>query len=93
MTTMLAAPKLDTLRPQERVSLAGAILAAETVRAGVSPVYRCVIVSARTEIDLLFLGHATIAGLAVGTCCTAAGTLTAHHGRLAIWNPRYRIQP
>jgi RecG-like helicase len=96
MTTLLAPfspPRLDTLRPQERVSLAGTIYETETVRAGVSPVYRCVLTGAHGEVDLLFLGRASIAGLTVGTRCTAAGTVTDHHGRLAVWNPRYQVRP
>jgi RecG-like helicase len=93
MTTLLAAPRLDGLRPQERVSLTGTIRAAETVRAGASPVYRCVLTGAHGEVDLLFLGRAVIAGLTAGTRCTAAGTVAVHRGRLAVWNPRYQVRP
>jgi hypothetical protein len=93
MTTLLAAPRLGHLRPQERVSLAGTIGETGTVRAGLSPVYRCVLIGAHGEVDLLFLGHATIAGLVPGTRCTAAGTVTVRHGRLAVWNPRYQVRP
>jgi hypothetical protein len=93
MTAVLATPRLDALRPQERVSLTGIITAAETTRAGLSPVYRCVLTGAHGELDLLFLGHAEIAGLTVGIRCTAAGTVTVHCGRLAVWNPRYQVRP
>jgi hypothetical protein len=93
MTTTLPAPRLAGLRPQERVSLGGTIYETETIRAGVSPVYRCVLAGARGEVDLLFLGRATIAGLTIGTRCTVAGTVAVHYGRLAIWNPRYQVRP
>ena len=90
---MLAAPRLDGLRPQERVSLAGMIREAGTGSAGGSPVYRCVLAYAGGELDLLFLGRATIAGLIVGTRCTVQGTVTVRCGRLAVWNPRYEVAP
>jgi RecG-like helicase len=93
MTTLLAVPRLDGLRPQQRASVAGTISKAETVSAGLSPVYRCVLTGAHGELDLLFLGRATIAGLTVGTRCTAAGTVAVHRGRLAVWNPRYQVRP
>jgi hypothetical protein len=81
------------VRPQERVSLAGTIRATETVRAGHSPVYRCVLACDGGEVDLLFLGRVTIAGLTAGTRCTAAGTVAVYRDRLAVWNPRYQVRP
>jgi len=93
MTATLAPADLGSVRPQERVSLTGMILATETIRVGGSPVYRCVLATAETEIDLLFLGRATITGLTVGTRCSVQGTVALHHGRLAVWNPRYRVWP
>jgi hypothetical protein len=90
---MLAAPRLDNLRPQERVSLAGTIRTAETVTVGLSPVYRCVLIGAHGELDLLFLGRVTIAGLTVGTRCSIEGTVAVHRGRPAVWNPRYQVLP
>ena len=93
MTTLLAAPRLDGLRPQQRVSVAGTISKAETASAGLSPVYRCVLSYDGGELDLLFLGRATIAGLTPRTRCTAAGTVAVHRGRLAVWNPRYQVRP
>jgi RecG-like helicase len=93
MTTLLAAPQMTGLRPQEHVSVAGTISKAETVSAGLSPVYRCVLSYDGGELDLLFLGRAVIAGLTAGTRCTAAGTVAVHRGRLAVWNPRYQVRP
>jgi|HubBroStandDraft_4_1064222.scaffolds.fasta_scaffold184019_3 ApbE superfamily uncharacterized protein (UPF0280 family) len=93
MTALLAAPQTGGLRPQQRASVAGTISAAETVSAGLSPVYRCVLSYDGGELDLLFLGRAVIAGLTVGTRCTAAGTVAVRRGRLAVWNPRYEVRP
>ena len=88
-----AVPRADGLRPQERASLSGTIAAADCISAGLSAVCRCVLTGAHGELDLLFLGRASIAGLTVGIRCTAAGTVTVHCGRLAIWNPRYQVRP
>jgi hypothetical protein len=93
MTALLTAPRLDILRPQERVSLTGTIWSTETVSAGPSPVYRCVLIGAYGELDLLFLGRATIAGLTVGTRCSIEGTVAVYCARLAVWNPRYLLEP
>ena len=93
MTALLAAPQMDGLRPQQRASVAGTISEAETVSAGLSPVYRCVLSYGGGELDLLFLGRATIAGLTAGTRCTVQGTIAVHCGRLAVWNPRYQVRP
>jgi hypothetical protein len=93
MTATLAPADLDRVRPRERVSLAGMILATGTIRVGGSPVCRCVLAAAEGELDLLFLGRATIAGLTAGTRCSVQGTVALHHGRLAVWNPRYQVWP
>jgi len=93
MTALLAAPQMDGLRPQQRASVAGTISEAETVSAGLSPVYRCVFSFDGGELDLLFLGRATIAGLNAGTRCSIEGTVAVHRGRLAVWNPRYQVRP
>lgn len=86
-------PRLAGPRPRERVILSGTIDETGTIRAGPSPVYRCVLTGAHGEVDLLFLGRATIAGLTVGIRCRIEGTVTVYHGRLAVWNPRYQVRP
>lgn len=93
MTALLAAPQMDGLRPQQRASVVGTISAAETLSAGLSPVYRCVLSYDGGELDLLFLGRAMIAGLTAGTRCMVQGTIAVHCGRLAVWNPRYQVRP
>jgi hypothetical protein len=98
MTAQLTLDRTDFVRPQrirprERVSVTGTIQEAGTVRVGVSPVYRCVLAYDGGELDLLFLGRATIAGLTAGIRCSIEGTVTVHRGRLAVWNPRYQVRP
>ena len=65
----------------------------ETVTAGGSPVYRCALADGSGDLDVLFLGRATVAGLTVGTRCRLQGTVTRRGGRLAVWNPRYQLEP
>ena len=93
MTAQLALPRTEPVRPQERVSLTGTILTVGTISVGLSPVCRCVLVYEGGELDLLFLGRATIAGLTPGIRCTVQGTVAVHRGRLAVWNPRYQVRP
>jgi hypothetical protein len=91
--TLLGPVRVRHMRPQERVRLTGTICETGTVRAGDSPVYRCVLADEWGELDLLFLGRATIAGLTPGIRCRIQGTVTVHHGRFAVWNPRYQVEP
>ena len=93
MTAQLVRALIERGRPQERISLAGTIREVGTVRVGGSPVYRCVFSFDGGELDLLFLGRATIAGLNAGTQCSIEGTVAVHRGRLAVWNPRYQVRP
>jgi len=91
--TLLAPVRVRHMRPQERVRLTGTIREAGTVRAGDSPVYRCVLAGGWGELDLLFLGRGTIAGLIVGTRCSIQGTVAVRRGRRVVWNPRYQVEP
>jgi hypothetical protein len=93
MTTVLAPAARVLARPQERVSLEGTIQEAETIRVGISPAYRCVLACDGGELDLLFLGRATIAGLTAGIRCSIQGTTIVRQDRLAVWNPRYQVRP
>jgi len=90
--TTISTPTIRLI-PGERVSLTGVIRDTSTVSLGASPVYRCVLASSGGDVDLLFLGRGTIAGITVGTRCVIQGTVVIHCGRLAVWNPRYRLLP
>src|SRR5262249_18169834 len=41
--------------------------------------------------DLLFLGRAAVRGIETGVRCAVEGRAVAWDGRLAIWNPWYRL--
>jgi CheY-like chemotaxis protein len=85
--------RIADVRPRTHVTLAGTIQATETLTAGSSPLYRCVLADSTGECDLLFLGRSRVGGLTPGTCCRAEGRATVRSGRLALWNPRYAAGP
>jgi CheY-like chemotaxis protein len=85
--------RIADARARQQVTLAGTIRATETVTAGSSPLYRCVLADGTGEADLLFLGRSQVGGLTAGTCCRAEGGATVRRGRLAVWNPRYQAGP
>ena len=87
------AVRIADARARQRVTLAGTICATETVTAGSSPLYRCVLADGTGEADLLFLGRPRVGGLTAGTRCRAEGRAAVRHGRLALWNPRYAAGP
>src|SRR5260370_2914606 len=89
----LGTGRIADAHPQDRIALAGVIRETETVTAGGSPVYRCVLAGGSGDLDVLFLGRATVAGLTVGTRGRIQGTVTRRGGRLAVWNPRYQLEP
>ncbi len=88
-----AVSRIADARVQTRVSLSGTISSAGLLTLGSSPVYRCRFGDGSGELDLLFLGHAAVAGLAAGSRCSVQGMATMRRGRLVIWNPRYRLEP
>jgi CheY-like chemotaxis protein len=85
--------RIADARVRTHVTLVGTIRATETVTAGSSPLYRCVLADGTGAADLLFLGRSRVGGLAAGTCCRAEGRATVRRGRLALWNPRYQAGP
>ena len=89
----LAATRITDVRGQDRVTLAGTIISAQVITVGSSIAYRCVLADGTGELDLLFLGRPAIAGLAAGAQCSIEGVVTERGGRLAVWNPRYQVQP
>jgi two-component system, OmpR family, sensor histidine kinase KdpD len=82
---------ISDVRGQDRVRVTGTIISAQVTAVGSSSAYRCVLADGTGELDLLFLGRAAIAGLAVGTRCSIQGVVTTRGGRLAVWNPRYQV--
>ena len=53
----------------------------------------CTVVDDTGGIEVVFLGRSSINGLRLGTRLRAEGRVGAHHGRLAILNPRYELRP
>jgi nucleotide-binding universal stress UspA family protein len=95
MTTceLMGATRITDVRVQDRVKVTGTIISSQTTAIGSGLGYRCVLADGSGQLDLLFLGRAVIAGLAVGTRCRVEGVAAARGGRLAVWNPRYEVQP
>jgi CheY-like chemotaxis protein len=75
------------------VDVSGLIIAARTISVGGSPTYRCLLCDGTGTIDLLFLGRPSVRGLEAGRRCSARGMAATFRGRLAIWNPRYMLEP
>jgi two-component system, OmpR family, sensor histidine kinase KdpD len=95
MTTceLTRAPRITDVRVQDRVKVTGTIISAQTTAIGSGLGYRCVLADGTGQLDLLFLGRAAVAGLAAGTRCSIEGVAAARGDRLAVWNPRYEVQP
>jgi two-component system, OmpR family, sensor histidine kinase KdpD len=87
------AARISDVRGRGRIRVTGTIISAQTTSVGSSLAYRCVLADGTGELDLLFLGRAAIAGLTAGIRCSVEGAVTAREGRLAVWNPRYQVQP
>jgi hypothetical protein len=82
----------DAIR-RGRIVVTGTIVDVDTVeREGVTS-SRCVLDDGTGQLDLLFLGQREVAGLSIGTGCTAEGTAQTYHHRLVVWNPLYRLEP
>jgi hypothetical protein len=95
MTTceLTRATGISDVRGRDRVRVTGTIISAQTTAIGSSLAYRCVLADGAGELDLLFLGRAAIAGLTPGIRCSIEGVVTERGGQLAVWNPRYEVQP
>jgi hypothetical protein len=81
------------VRPQSRVALAGMIRSTGTVIVGNGVAYHFKLVDGSGEIDVLFLGRRSVPGLLPGTRVLVEGRVGSHDCKLALWNPRYQIEP
>jgi two-component system sensor histidine kinase KdpD len=73
-----------------RVVVTGTVRSAETITIDGSPSYRCAIDDGTGELDVLFVGRSSVAGVRVGARCRVEGT--AQPGRTVLWNPLYRLE-
>jgi hypothetical protein len=84
---------IASLRPQSRVAVHGMIRSVGTVVVGRGNAYHFTLVDGSGELDVLFLGQTDVAGLQPSARIIAEGTLGSYNGKLALWNPRYAIDP
>jgi CheY-like chemotaxis protein len=85
--------RIATVRVQSRVTVTGVIRSVSTESIAGSPAVRCVLADGSGQIDMLFLGRESVAGLVPGRRCTAIGRACVHRGRMVIWNPGYELEP
>jgi CheY-like chemotaxis protein len=85
--------RIATVRVQSRVTVTGVIRSVSTESIAASPAVRCVLADGSGQIDMLFLGRESVAGLVPGRRCTATGRACVHRGRMVIWNPGYELEP
>jgi hypothetical protein len=75
------------------VIVSGMIRSTGTVLVGSGPAFHFTLVDGSGELDVLFLGWRCIPGLLPGARITVEGRVGTHDCKLALWNPRYRIEP
>jgi CheY-like chemotaxis protein len=85
--------RIATVRVQSRVTVTGVIRSVSKESIAGSPAVRCVLADGSGQIDMLFLGRESVAGLVPGRRCTAIGRACVHRGRMVIWNPGYELEP
>jgi hypothetical protein len=84
---------IGDLRLQSRAAVLGMIRSAGTVTLGTGLAYHFTLVDGSGELDVLFLGRSDMPGLQPSTRIIAEGTVGSYGGKLALWNPRYAIEP
>ena len=86
------ARQVRDVRPRTRLVVTGTICDTEEVRIGGGTAYRVALDDGTGELDLLFLGRRTVAGLVVGACFSVEGTAQLKSGRCVVWNPLYKLE-
>jgi hypothetical protein len=81
------------LRLQSRVVITGMIRSAGTVTVRTGLAFHFTLVDGSGELDVLFPGQTRLPRLQPGARITVEGTVGAYDCKLALWNPRYRIEP
>jgi hypothetical protein len=87
------ADRISDARAQVRLSVTAIIRTTETITVGSSPAYRCELSDGSGEINLIFLGRATVPGFHAGRYCVAEGMVGTYGGMLTMWNPKYQLMP
>lgn len=82
---------IASVRLRQRVRIAGRIHAVRVRTRASMPTLECVVGDGTGSIAVVFLGRRNVPGIEVGTRIVVEGTVSEHHGRLAILNPDYEI--
>jgi len=88
-----ATTPIISIRPRSRVVITGMIRSTGTVTVGSGLAFHFTLVDGSGELDVLFLGRPTVGGLLPGIRLTVEGRVGTYDCKLALWNPRYRIEP
>jgi hypothetical protein len=91
------APGVDGVTPiagvrwRERVTVAGTIATVRMDPSAGTWLLECVLEDGTGALSLVFTGRREIGGIELGTHLRAEGTVAAHRGRLALFNPAYTL--
>jgi hypothetical protein len=82
---------IAAVRTQQAVAVSGAIRRYRAMSLRGTPACSYTLADGTGEIDLLFLGRLSVAGLCPGRRCGAAGMAAVRDGRYVLWNPQYTL--
>jgi len=83
---------IAAVRAQQAVAVSGVIRRYRAMSLRGTPACSYTLADGTGEIDLLFLGRISVAGLHPGRGCSAAGMAAVRDGRYVFWNPQYTLQ-
>jgi hypothetical protein len=92
-TATSAAKAIADVQWRERVQISGRVKAVRIQPVAGVGALECTLVDDSGGITLVFLGRRKIDGIGIGARLTVEGIAADHHGRLAIINPGYRLEP
>lgn len=70
----------------------GTITSVGTTEVGGVVSLSCTLFDGSCEVELLFIGRQSVAGLEVGARCKIEGTARMGSDRLVVWNPLYQLE-
>jgi hypothetical protein len=87
-----ATTPIAAVRAQQTVAVSGVVRRYRAMSLRGTPACSYTLADGTGEIDLLFLGRISVAGLYPGRRCSAAGVAGVRDGRYVLWNPQYWLQ-
>jgi hypothetical protein len=84
---------IGDVRWRDRVKIYGRVRSLRVQPWADVPTLECVLVDETGGVTVVFLGRRWIPGIQPGTRMSVEGTVGAHHGKLAMLNPEYVLQP